>query len=128
MIANARSWINIDFHAWSSENGLSLQKVVAHFLGGKKHHLKTILLGFPQLNSHHGFEQALIQLGVLQNYTIDINKLEWFVLDNSSNNNTALTKLSKTISFDSIKEQLQYARHMINLATKTFLFDSHPTE
>lgn len=128
MIANARSWINIDFHAWSSDHGLSLQEVVAYFLDGKKPHLKTILLGFLQLNSHHRFEQAVILLGVLQNYAIDTNKLEWFVLDNSSNNNTALTKLSKTVSFDSIKERLQYAGHTINLATKTLLFDSHPTE
>lgn len=53
LIANAGSRINISFDAWSSDNGLSLLGVVAHFLDGQNHQLKTILLGLPQLKSHH---------------------------------------------------------------------------
>lgn len=128
LIANAGSWINISFDAWSSDKGLSLLGVVAHFLDREKYHRKTILLGLPQLNSHHGFEQARVLLGVLQNYAIDTGKLEWFVLDNASNNDTALAELSKTISFDPIKRRLRYAGHMINLAAEAFLFGSHPAD
>lgn len=128
LIANAGSRINISFDAWSSDNGLSLLGVVAHFLDGEKHYLKTILLGLSQLNSHHGFEQARVLLEVLQNYAIDTDKLGWFVLDNASNNDIALAELSKIISFDPIKQRLRCAGHMINLVAETFLFGSHPAE
>lgn len=128
LIANAGSRINISFDARSSDNGLSLLGVVAHFLDGQNNQLKTILLGLPQLNSYHGFEQARVLLGVLQDYAIDTDKLGWFVLDNASNNDTALAELSKTISFDLIKRRLRCAGHIINLATEVFLFGSHPSE
>lgn len=128
MIANAGSRINISFDTWSSDNGLSLLGVVAHFLDGQNHQLKTILLGLPQLNSHHGSEQARVLLDVLQNYAIDTDKLGWFVLDNALNNDTALAEMSKTISFDPIKRRFKCAGHMINLATEAFLFGSHLAE
>lgn len=69
-------------------------------------------------------------LSVLQGYVIDIDELRWFVLDNASNNDTALAELSKTISFDPNKRRLrlQCAGHMINLAAEAFLFGSQPSE
>lgn len=128
LIANAGSWINFSFDAWSSDNGLSLLGVVAYFLDGQNHQLKPIFLGLPQLNSHHESEQARVLVGVLQDYAIDTDKLGWFVLDNASNNDTALAELSKTMSFDPIKRRLRCAGHIINFAAEAFRFGSHPSE
>lgn len=58
---------------------------------------------------------------LLNDYGIDTEKLELFVLDNALNNDTILFKLSKSISFDLLKKRLWYASHMINMATNTFL-------
>lgn len=60
---------------------------------------------------------------LLNNYEIDVEKRELFVLDNAFNNDTILFKLSKNISFDLAKKRLWYASHMINIATNTFLHD-----
>lgn len=56
---------------------------------------------------------------------INETNLEWFVLNNASNNNIALVELSKLIGFDSVKNCLKNAGHMINLAAETFLFGNH---
>lgn len=58
---------------------------------------------------------------LLNDYGIDAEKLELFVLDNALNNDTILFKLSKSISFDFLKKRLWYTSHMINIATNTFL-------
>lgn len=65
---------------------------------------------------------------MLQDYAIDTDKLGWFVLDNTSNNDKALAELSNTIFLDPIKRRLRCTGHMINLAAEAFFFGSHLSE
>lgn len=65
LIANVGSRINNSFNAWNLDNELSLLGMVAYFLDGQNYQLKIILLGLPQLNNHHGSEQAHVLLDVL---------------------------------------------------------------
>ncbi len=65
---------------------------------------------------------------VLNDYGIDAEKLRWFVLDNASNKDTALSGLSKIISFDPLKKQLRCAGHMINLVADAFLYGQDPED
>jgi hypothetical protein len=44
--------------------------------------------------------------------------LRYFVLDNSTNNNTTLVKLSKEIGFDAKEKRLRYIGHILNLIAK----------
>jgi hypothetical protein len=44
------------------------------------------------------------------------------VLDNASNNNTTLIKLSKTIRFEPIQKQLRYMGYILNLIAKSYIF------
>ena len=122
LIDNSGSRISISFDAWSSDTGLSLLGVVAHFLTEELLELKTLLLGLPVISNHSGTEQARVLLILLKDYRIDHDKLGWFVLDNATNNDTTLEKLSKSIPFDPQKKRLRYAEHIINLAAHSFLY------
>ena len=69
-------------------------------------------------------------LKFLNDYNIR-NKLNYFVMNNVSNNDTMLRtillnfKLVDDIEYDSIKSRLQCMSHIINLSIQTFLFDKH---
>lgn len=107
----------------TSNSDLSLLGVVAHFLTGDTHELKTLLLALPEIKNHSGEEQAHVLAWVLSDYGINTDKLGWFVLDNASNNDTALFELTKSVSFDpQKKKRLRCAGHMINLAANAFLY------
>ncbi len=84
--------------------------------------LKTLLLGLPVISNHSGDEQARVFLILLKDYGIDHDKLGWFVLDNATNNDTAMEELSKSIPFDPRKKILRFTGHMINLAAHSFLY------
>lgn len=100
--------------------------IVAHFLRGGSHELHTLLLGLPEIHGHTGEEQARALRLVLNDYGIDKDKLGWFVLDNASNNDTALLELQKAIEFDPQKKGLRCAGHIINLAVYAFLCGKDP--
>lgn len=126
IIGRSGSRVSISFDAWTSNLDLSLFGVVALFLSGDMHELKTLLLALPEVKNHSVKEQAFVLVGVLNNSGIDADKLGWFVLDNASNNDTALFELSKSIPFDPQKERLCCAGHMINLAANVFLYGQDP--
>jgi len=48
--------------------------------------------------------------------------LGYFVLDNASNNDITLIKLSKTIGFKLVQKQLRYMGHILNLIAKSYIF------
>lgn len=52
----------------------------------------------------------------------------WFVLDNSSNNDTVLVKLAKTLPLDPNKKRLCCRGHMINLVVEAFPYDKYPLQ
>ena len=118
---NSGSCVNISFDAWSSDTRLSLLGVIAHLLTGELLELKILLLGLPFISNHSGAEQARVLLILLKEYRIDHDKLGWFVLDNATNNDTAMEELSKSIPFNSRKKRLRCAGNMINLAANSFL-------
>ncbi len=65
--------------------------MVTHFLNGDTHELKTPLLALPEIKSHSGEDQVRVLAELLNDYGIDAEKLGWFVLENASNNDTALS-------------------------------------
>lgn len=121
LIKNSGSHVSISFDAWSSDTGLSLIEVVAHFLTGEVFELQTLLFGLPVISNHSGAEKARVWLVLLKGYAIDQDKLGWFVLDNATKKETA--REEKSIPFDPReKKRLRCAGHMINLAVHSFLY------
>lgn len=102
--------------------------MVAYFLIEDTHKLKTLLFVLPEIKNYSKEKQAYVFAGILNDYTIDINKLKWFVLNNISNNDIALFKLTITILFDPPKKQLYYVGHIINLAANVFLYNQDPKD
>ncbi len=71
IIDQSGSRISIRFDEWTSNSDLSLLGVVAHFLTGNTHELKTLLLALQEIKNHSGEEKALVLAEVLNNYGID---------------------------------------------------------
>ena len=99
LINNSGSCVSIDFNMWSSDTGLSLLRVVIHFLMKKLLELKTLLLRLLIISNHSGIEQDRLLLLFLKDYRIDHDKLGWYVLDNATNKDRTPEKLSKFILF-----------------------------
>ncbi len=107
---------------------MSLLGVVAHFLTVDTYELKTLLLALPEIKVHSREEQDRVLAEVLNDYGIDAEKLGWFVLDNASNNDTALSELLKSILFDLLKKRLRCAGNIINLAANAFPYCQNPKD
>lgn len=67
IIGRSGSRVSISFDAWTSNLDLSLFGVVALFLSGDMHELKTLLLALPEVKNHSIKEQACVLVGVLNN-------------------------------------------------------------
>ena len=55
-------------------------------------------------------------------FNITLNNLGFFVLDNATNNDTTLFKLSKSIKFDPKERRLRCIGYIINLIAEQYLF------
>jgi hypothetical protein len=67
-------------------------------------------------------DQASVLLPFLTRFGITSANLGYFVLNNTSNNNTTLVELSKKLDFDPIEKQLRYIGHILNLIAEEYLF------
>ena len=124
-LKDASSKVHFAFDLWTSGNLLSLNGIVAHFLN-KDFKARCILLSTPeQLGSHAGINIADGVSKVLDDFEI-LNKIGFFVLDNASNNDTAVDALAETYGFDAIKRRLRCSGHIINLIARHLLFGVDP--
>ena len=48
--------------------------------------------------------------------------MRYFILDNTTNNNTAIIAIIKEFDFNLIKRQLRYLGYIINIITRYFLY------
>jgi hypothetical protein len=69
-----------------------------------------------------GIVQATVLLPVLQHFGITDDKLGYFVLNNTSNNDTTLDELAKSIKFLPAERRLRCMGHILNLIAKQYLF------
>jgi hypothetical protein len=122
-LQGAVSKIHIAFDLRTSSNCLSLNGIVAHFIEAK-FESRAILLATPEQNeSHMDFEIADQVISVIEDFNIGDN-LGFFVLDNASNNDTAMQAIGKRFGFDPQERRLRCAGHVINLIARHLLFGS----
>ena len=89
--------------------------------------METVLLGLHYLRGPHSGEnitEAILQ--VIREYRLTGNHIGWFILNNASSNDTYVAEILKALGInDTIKYyRLHYLGHILNLATKAFLFSS----
>lgn len=117
----ALSKIHISFDLWTSGNCLALNGIVAHFID-RNSKPKTILLATPeQSEAHTGLNISDEVIKVIEDFGIQ-EMIGWFVIDNVSNNDTALDDIAEKLGFDALERRLRCAGHIINLIARHLLY------
>jgi hypothetical protein len=106
-------------------NHLSLCGIVVHFIDHTRN-LQTFLLSLPELvGSHKGTNIAECVGAIVGEFNIQ-ERVGYFVLDNASNNDTAMEALAEEFGFDVKERRLRYTSHIINLVARQILFGADP--
>jgi hypothetical protein len=111
----------------TSPNCKALLAITAHWTSNTYKALAT-LLAIRELNEDHTDENmAEIIYQVAKEYGI-VDKLGYFMMDNASNNNSALKELNLLIQndggigFDPVERRLRCFGHIMNLVIKDLLY------
>ncbi|KAF9730041.1 transposase-like protein [Paraphaeosphaeria minitans] len=72
--------------------------------------------------SHTGEAIASTIVKTLEEYSITSNKLGYFVLDNATNNDTAIAALARVYDFDATHQRLRCGPHTLNLIGQAIIF------
>jgi hypothetical protein len=102
--------IHYTFDLWSSDNGLGLNGIFAHWLddAGKK---RKLLLSLPEIDESHTGENIAKGIAkIIRDWGLD-DRIGYFVLDNAGNNNTCIDYLSEQFNFDASERRLRCMCH-----------------
>jgi hypothetical protein len=122
-LANATSGVTISFDGWKANNDvLDLLGIVAHYLD-QDHRLRVVVLALCNTyGSHAGANIADNLFEVLGTYKIR-SKVTFFAADNATNNDKAISLLSREIlHYDPQQMRLRCAGHILNLVCKAILY------
>jgi hypothetical protein len=129
-IKNTRSRIHLSFDLWTSPNYKSLIAIIGHWTAPDLS-LKTVLLAIREINGSHTGENIGGKIfEIIEEYQIAF-KLGYCVLDNASNNDTALNSMSELmmetygIPYDVSSYRLRCLGHIINLVVISLLFGNN---
>jgi hypothetical protein len=123
-LSKAISKIHISFNSWTTKGGTcGFFGIIAYFATslGTIHNLPIAL---PQLTgAYTGEAIAIAVTATLRAYRIILDTLGYFVLNNASNNNTAIAAVAREFSnFEAIERRLRCSPHTINLIRQALLF------
>jgi hypothetical protein len=119
-LQKAVSKVHIAFDLWTPGNYSSLNGIVAHFIDAD-FKPQAILLATPkQSSSHAGVNIADQVIKVIEDFGIQ-SRLGYFVLDNASNNDTAMRSIAEYFKLDAKQCRLRCAGHIINLVAPSLV-------
>jgi hypothetical protein len=126
VIRTACSKIHISFDGWTTKGGKQgFLGIVAHF-ATVDDIVVDIPIDLPQLvGAHTGERLAEVITSTLTTYGITANNVRYFVLDNASNNNTAVAALARQFNFTAASQRLRCGPHTFNLAGQIIIFGSN---
>lgn len=119
--------LHIAFDLWTSPNLKAMNGIVTHFWDHNidENNLRNCLLALsPMMEAHTGKNIAKDVARAIKDYSIS-DKIGYFVLDNASNNDTALEELGKLLgkSPQWVKHRrLRCLGHIMNLIARALLF------
>ena len=122
-LKKARSLIHISFDNWTSYGGKrALTGICVHHLN-EQGNVEDYVLGLPQLHGCHSGENiAHVVAETLQTFEIDKTRLGYFVLDNATNNDTAIESLADKYDFWAPHRRLRCTCHILNLAAQLVIW------
>ena len=101
---------------------MALTGICVHHVDAKGD-MQDYLLGLPQLHGKHSGENiAAIVKSTFETFEIDQKCLGYFVLDNATNNDTALERLGGDYSFEKTSRRLRCTCHILNLAAQLVIW------
>jgi hypothetical protein len=124
-IQTARSKIHISFDGWTTKGGKrGFLGIVAYFatVDGI---VVDMPIDLPQLvGAHTGERLAEVITSTLTTYGITAENVGYFVLDNASNNDTAVAALARQFNFTAASRRLRCGPHTLNLVGQMIIFGS----
>jgi hypothetical protein len=126
LLDSAISQVHISFDGWTTKGGKrGFFGIVAHFIDSRGI-VRDVAIDLPQLSgAHSGDRIADCVEKTLQAFRITAPKLGYFVLDNASNNDTAIATLGHRYGFLSSHRRLRCGAHTINLVGQAVIFGSN---
>ena len=125
-LQRAVSKIHLSFDLWTSGNLLSFNGVTAHFLN-KDFEPRATLLAIPeQTGLHAGVNIAEGVIAVIKDFGIKNEQIGYFMLDNATNNDTAMMAIAKEFNFNPIERRLRCSGHIINIIARHLLYGYNP--
>lgn len=113
--------IHLAFDGWRAPNRLSMYGV-ACFFRNEDNRPSKIILGIPEIGRHLGVVIADHVQAILDEFEIPEDKLGYAVLDNASNNDSAMKQLGDNLGFEGKLRRCRCIGHTINLSAKSLLF------
>jgi hypothetical protein len=65
-------------------------------------------------------------IAVIKDFGIKNEQIRYFMLDNATNNNIAITAIAKKFDFNPIEHQLRCSGYIINIITRHLLYGYNP--
>ena len=124
-LSHAISKVHLSFDGWTTKGGKKgFLGIVAHYVRADGR-LCDLPIALPQLTgAHSGDKIAEVVLTILQNFGISTRNIGYFVLDNASNNDTAIEAIvrSPEWSFNAVHRRLRCGPHTLNLIGQVLLW------
>jgi hypothetical protein len=120
------SKIHVSFDGWTTKGGKrSFFGIVTHFADASGV-IRDLPIDLPQLaGAHTGDAIAATISKTLEAYGITPEKLGYFVLDNATNNDTAIAALAVDYDFNPTHRRLRCGPHTLNLVGQAIIFGAN---
>lgn len=121
--------MHFSFDLWTSPNHRAFLGIIGHWIDPLTNTLKATLLGLRRFyGPHTGSNQASYFWDIATDYDLT-RRIGHFVLDNASNNDTAVQQICDRLAelgihVDPRQRRLRCLGHILNLAVKAFLMGS----
>jgi hypothetical protein len=122
-LSQSLSKIHLSFDGWTTKGGKrGFLGVVAHYVDSQGD-LKDLPIALPQLTGAHSGERiAEVVCKTLQEFSINQLKVSYFVLDNASNNDSAVLAIAQKMGFNATYRRLRCGPHTLNLIGQVLLW------
>ena len=99
-----------------------LNGVITYFLNKDFKPQATLLTILEQTGLYTSVNITEGVITVIKDFSIKNKQIRYFMLDNATNNDTAITAIIKEFDFNPIKRRLRYLGYIINIITRHLLY------
>jgi hypothetical protein len=126
VLSTAVSRIHVSFDGWTTKGGKRrFFSIVTHFADASRV-IQDLPIDLPQLTgAYTGDAIAAVISKTLKAYSIILEKLGYFILNNAANNDTAIAALALEYNFNLICRRLRCGPYTLNLVRQAIIFSAN---